>query len=170
MGRKIVNKIGLKGEKIARMFLVKQGFRIVEINFNTYFGEIDIICQKGRKIHFVEVKTVSCVTSGGDQEKVGGRFSRETSMNDSNQSVRSQNSENTGYRAEYNVSREKIKRLERTINVYLSKYKLWAVEWQLDLIAVEICKGQPKRHLKDSFESNRVIRETYNIRHLEAIY
>lgn len=50
-------KLGKKGEKIARKFLKRRGWKIVEKNFKTPFGEIDIIARKGDIYAFVEVKT-----------------------------------------------------------------------------------------------------------------
>ena len=50
-------KLGKKGEKIARRYLKKQGWKIVEKNFKTPMGEIDIIARKGDVCAFVEVKT-----------------------------------------------------------------------------------------------------------------
>lgn len=51
-------KIGEKGEDFAEMFLVKHGFRIIERNFTTRHGEIDIIARKSGILHFIEVKTL----------------------------------------------------------------------------------------------------------------
>lgn len=48
---------GQRGEALAAKFLQKQGFRVIERNFKTRFGELDIIAQKGDTIHFIEVKT-----------------------------------------------------------------------------------------------------------------
>lgn len=50
-------KTGQKGEDIAVMFLMKHGFRVIERNFHSRNGEIDIIAKKARKYHFFEVKT-----------------------------------------------------------------------------------------------------------------
>ena len=47
---------GKFGEKIAENYLVKNGYKILERNFRTKFGEIDIIAEKGNFIIFVEVK------------------------------------------------------------------------------------------------------------------
>lgn len=55
-------KIGDFGEDIAEMFLVKRGFKILERNHLRKWGEIDIIAKKSRRLYFIEVKTVSCVT------------------------------------------------------------------------------------------------------------
>ena len=54
-----MNKLGVKGEKIAARFLKKQGYKILERNFRIKCGEIDIIAQDGEYICFVEVKTRS---------------------------------------------------------------------------------------------------------------
>jgi putative endonuclease len=48
---------GFYGEDVACMLLKTYGFTIIERNFNTKFGEIDIIAHKKGIIHFVEVKT-----------------------------------------------------------------------------------------------------------------
>lgn len=50
-------KTGNKGEELACGFLKKKGYLIVERNFRTRFGEIDIVCLDGEKLVFVEVKT-----------------------------------------------------------------------------------------------------------------
>lgn len=52
-------KLGELGEKIAEMFLVKQGFLIIDRNYSTRFGEIDIIALKNNRYHFIEVKTIT---------------------------------------------------------------------------------------------------------------
>ena len=46
----------IKGEKGAQDFLVKKGYKILETNFATKVGEIDIIATDGESIVFVEVK------------------------------------------------------------------------------------------------------------------
>lgn len=49
--------LGLKGEDKAQNFLIKQGFTIMERNFHSKFGEIDIIACKDKILHFIEVKS-----------------------------------------------------------------------------------------------------------------
>ncbi len=44
-------------EERAADFLQKSGFRILERNFYSRFGEIDIIALKDETLHFVEVKS-----------------------------------------------------------------------------------------------------------------
>jgi putative endonuclease len=59
------NEIGQIGEDIAEKFLRGKGFEIVERNYRKPYGEIDIVArlpgqgERGGKLHFVEVKTVS---------------------------------------------------------------------------------------------------------------
>ncbi len=50
-------KIGEFGEKIAEKFLKDKGFKIVEKNFCSRNGEIDIIADIGGVRHFIEVKS-----------------------------------------------------------------------------------------------------------------
>ncbi len=50
-------KRGRSGEEMARLFLLDQGYKIVETNWRCRSGELDIICQKEGLLVFVEVKT-----------------------------------------------------------------------------------------------------------------
>jgi len=50
-------KAGNIAEDKAISFLEKNGFKIVERNFYSRFGEIDIIALKDNVLHFVEVKS-----------------------------------------------------------------------------------------------------------------
>lgn len=50
-------RFGIIGEKIAQSYLISKGYEIVETNFYTKRGEIDIILKKDKCIIFVEVKT-----------------------------------------------------------------------------------------------------------------
>lgn len=53
----IKREIGDRGEKIALLFLKKNKYKILDTNFSTKTGEIDIICENKEYIVFVEVKT-----------------------------------------------------------------------------------------------------------------
>ncbi len=58
MGGKTDNReIGTIGEAAAAVFLTKKGMEILERNYGTKFGEIDLICRENDRIIFVEVKT-----------------------------------------------------------------------------------------------------------------
>ena len=48
---------GKKGEELALNFLLKKGFKILELNFKSRYGEVDIIAQRDEILFFVEVKT-----------------------------------------------------------------------------------------------------------------
>ena len=49
-------EIGRTGEKLAAEFLAKQGIEIIERNYHTKFGEIDLIGFDKSTIIFIEVK------------------------------------------------------------------------------------------------------------------
>ena len=68
----MVDKItlGRKGEDSAVLFLEQHGYRIVERNFRTRLGEIDIIARDGKTICFIEVKTRASVHLGTPFEAV----------------------------------------------------------------------------------------------------
>ena len=66
------NKVtGNRGEETAVEYLKKHGFLIVERNFRTRFGEIDIVCRDGQIFVFVEVKTKIGHDFGEPEEMVG---------------------------------------------------------------------------------------------------
>lgn len=100
--------IGNIGEELAARFLVKQGYDIVERNYRKPFGEIDIIGRKEGLLHFVEVKTVS----------------RETGFTLADE-----------YRPEDNVHQNKLKRIGRTIQAYLSELDQ-EYEWQFHVVTI----------------------------------
>jgi len=49
--------LGAAGEQLAAEHLVRRGYRIVERNFRTRWGELDIVAVKDRALVFCEVKT-----------------------------------------------------------------------------------------------------------------
>lgn len=53
----ISREIGRLGEERAKKYLQKNGYEIVDTNFHSRYGEIDIIAVKHNIIAFVEVKT-----------------------------------------------------------------------------------------------------------------
>ena len=52
------NDIGHVGEDIAVTFLMKHDFVVLQRNYRTKQGEIDVIAKKDDIIHFVEVKSI----------------------------------------------------------------------------------------------------------------
>ena len=67
---KYLKTIGKRGEAIARQYLAQRGYQIVATNFQTRFGELDIICQKDQTLIFVEVKTRTSFKLGFPEEAV----------------------------------------------------------------------------------------------------
>ena len=57
-------RIGNQGEQIAAVYLESKGYRILEQNYNTRFGEIDLVAQEGDSLVFVEVKARTSTTFG----------------------------------------------------------------------------------------------------------
>ncbi len=49
--------LGGRGEGLAWGFLKKQGYKILEKNYRTKLGEIDVIASKKRTLVFIEIKT-----------------------------------------------------------------------------------------------------------------
>ena len=56
--------LGKQGEELARAHLQKQGYRILEQNFRTRLGEIDLVAEDNGTLVFVEVKARSGRTYG----------------------------------------------------------------------------------------------------------
>ena len=63
-------QVGKLGEKAARKFLKKQGYRIRETGFRCHHGEIDIIAQKKDSLVFVEVRTKISLDFGTPEESI----------------------------------------------------------------------------------------------------
>lgn len=56
---------GKAGEEAAVRYLRRKGYRILERNLRTPFGELDIVARRGGEVAFCEVKS----RSGGDMEE-----------------------------------------------------------------------------------------------------
>lgn len=124
--------IGMLGEDVVCRFLERRGFSVLERNYRKFIGEIDIIARKGKETHFVEVKTVS------------------------RENVRNVNHETSDYRPEENVHPMKLKRIFRTIQIYLSEKSMGEdSEWVFDVAAVYF--DEKNREARVSFMENVVI-------------
>jgi len=106
------------GEKIAKNYLVRKDYRIIDQNYRQTWGEIDIIAKKSKTWFFVEVKTM----------------------------IKFEEPEE-GLTPEDQMTQSKIKKLNRTILGYLNHFHI-DEKWQLDLIAIEIDKEKRKYHLR----------------------
>lgn len=62
--------LGKQGEDIAVHYLQRKGYRIVQRNYHSRYGEIDIVCRKNQDMIFVEVKTRSSDRYGSAEEAV----------------------------------------------------------------------------------------------------
>src|ERR1700733_2652193 len=113
-------KLSRIGEDCACQYLKKNGYTILDRNYLRKWGELDIVAQKTKKIHFVEVKSVSREISPAG----GGNVIRET---------------NDSYRAEDNMHPWKLQRLGRAVQLYLLEKDISDdVEWQFDVITVYV--------------------------------
>ena len=77
-GNKIQNyKKGKEGEEIAREFLTKKGFDLIESNYSNDLGEIDLVMSDKEWLVFVEVKLKIGDKFGTPEEMIGkGKLSQ----------------------------------------------------------------------------------------------
>lgn len=61
---------GIRGEKLARDFLKKRGYRILETNYRCPEGEIDIIAKHKDSLVFIEVRTKTSLEFGSPEESI----------------------------------------------------------------------------------------------------
>lgn len=98
-GKSSRKKLGSWGEKLACRWLSKNGYKILERNFSSALGEIDIIAQDENYICFIEVKTRSFNNFGTPFEsinhfkkkklqKLALSFLRARGLNPSTQNIR----------------------------------------------------------------------------------
>lgn len=66
-------KLGKEGEDRAARYLAKQGYKILERNYNTRSGEIDLIALHQGEVVFVEVKTRTSNAYGAPELAVNPR-------------------------------------------------------------------------------------------------
>ena len=83
---------GNKGEDVACKFIENKGFVVLDRNYQKKWGELDIIAQKDKIIHFFEVKSVT------------GDFSEKFF---------------DAHRPEDNVDQWKMKHVQRMVETYL---------------------------------------------------
>jgi putative endonuclease len=57
-------ELGREGEAAAETFLRQKGYNIIERNFRSHQGEVDIIARDGEFLVFVEVKSYSARSFG----------------------------------------------------------------------------------------------------------
>ena len=65
MNNRVVS--GRRGEEMACAYLRSQGYAIVERNWRSPFGELDIIARDGETLVFIEVKSRTSAGFGGPE-------------------------------------------------------------------------------------------------------
>ena len=84
------------GEKLARKFLRKKGYRFVTANFHSRMGEIDLIVEDRQTLVFVEVKTRKSATFAegrdfvdyGKQQRIRSTAGYYLSQNETDKTLR----------------------------------------------------------------------------------
>ena len=61
---------GILGEKLARDFLKKHGYHILETNYRCPEGEIDIVARHKDSLVFIEVRTKTNLEFGSPEESI----------------------------------------------------------------------------------------------------
>ncbi len=122
------SSIGPLGEEIAENFLENHDFVIIQRNYRKTFGEIDIIAKKQEILHFIEVKSVSRITNCKNFEDY--------------------------HRPEDNVDYSKMRKIRRTIEVYLNDINDES-EWQFGVITVKVDKESGNHEV--NFLNNLVV-------------
>lgn len=62
--------IGLRGEEIAREYLLQKGFKLMHNNYRCKLGEIDLIMREGAVTVFIEVRLRALTSYGRGYETV----------------------------------------------------------------------------------------------------
>jgi putative endonuclease len=70
------NRRGREAEDLAGAHLAGLGWEVVARNHRCREGEVDLVCRRGREIHFVEVRSRTGEAQGGPEETVGRRKAR----------------------------------------------------------------------------------------------
>lgn len=116
--------IGSLGESLVVKHLKAKGFNHLESNYRRKPGEIDLVFESKSKIHFVEVKTVSREMFAGVIHETGKHSPEE------------------------NVSLSKLRRISKTVRIYLSEKASPDTEWQFDVAALYLDLKMKKAHIK----------------------
>lgn len=66
-------RLGDRAEEAACRYLEARGYRVLQRNFRTRRGEIDIVAREGKLLVFIEVKYRARANQGRPEEAVGYR-------------------------------------------------------------------------------------------------
>ncbi|PWH15858.1 MAG: YraN family protein [Anaerolineae bacterium] len=113
--------LGRQGEDLAVQFLERKGYQILERNYNTPFGEIDLIAlwntpQEAKRLVFVEVKM--------------------------------RRTQEFGY-PEQSVTAKKLRHLILACQDYLQEHPMEDAEWQIDVLSIEMGIRTKITHLEN---------------------
>ena len=61
---------GKLGEEVAKNYLEKRGYKILEQNYKTKYAEIDLVCRQGNELVVVEVRTKKGEDFGSPEESL----------------------------------------------------------------------------------------------------
>lgn len=133
-GKNKKNNVGKIGERLAGKYLKKNGYKIIEFNFQNdkgkCLGEIDIVARvkkktgKNNKLVFVEVKT------------------------------RINNNKNKVILPEENITRQKMYKLQKIAQVYIENNNLWDFDYGFDAVTVLLSSDYRSvkiKHFEDIF-------------------
>ena len=114
-------KVGNLGENLACRFLAERGFKIVERNYRKKWGELDIVAEKNKILHFVEVKSLTWRPGRQVEE----------------------------YMPEANVRLWKKQRMSRAIRTYLLDRKISdEQDFEIDIVAVFLDFNRKKARIR----------------------
>lgn len=127
-------QVGRMGESVAVHFLSNaRNFRILDRNARSRMGEVDIVCEKGEILHFVEVKS-TLVRSNGN-------LSSESSPYFCNLDEMSSGIFNA-YDPVFRVNSRKISRIKKAAAYYMQRNDIQDREIVFDLITVYVFEGR----------------------------
>ncbi len=132
-------KVGGFGEDEAVQYLIKKGYKIVERNHRQKWGEIDIITISPDKILvFVEVKAIIA------SQKSGIHPVRGPLGHSGHAAVASERLTSNGIQPEDNLTWAKLKKLQRTCQLYANSHENLVNErgWQIDLVAIDVFESK----------------------------
>lgn len=104
-------KIGQRGEDIALKYIKSKDFKVLNRNYATKDGEIDLVAVKDNVLYFIEIKTT---------------LLRNANVLD-----------NSRYKPEYNVSREKLLKMQLCAETYVFEHNV-SCETRFGAILIEI--------------------------------
>lgn len=119
--------LGKMGESAVEKLLISKGFTLIEANYRQKCGEIDLIMAKNEIVSFFEVKTVSRERFVPPRLDNSSFISRET------------------YRPEENVHSAKLRRIGKTVRVWLARHGLDdSKEWNFNVACVYFSRTEQK--------------------------